>query len=547
MPDFFANIIHNLSTMTTRKKIAIFSALAASVAAVFAVFLWLQKPKMELLYSNLALEDVQAIEAQLKRDEVPYQISSDKSAIFIPSERVHEARLKLATEGLPGGPGVGFEIFDRTTIGVTEFVQNLNYRRALEGELARTIASLDAVKRARVHIVMPKKTLFSDAQEKGRASVVVSLKVGKRLSDNQLQGISHLVASSVEGLDSRSITIVDGNGRMLSKPEETDVKMLASNSHMESKHNYEKLLEQKVQSMLEQVVGQDKATVRVSALLNFDEIEHMEEKFDPEVQVPRSEQVGEEKTTNFTESTEAPPGVAANLPAGAQPEPAKVTTQSENTKNDGVTNYEINKTTTRRIEEMGALKSLSVAVVVDGTYQMIPNAAGVATRTYVARPADEMLRLETIVKNAIGFSEERGDQVSVVNAAFETGEPEEKIGFRLEDWVPLIRYVVGLGIVLFLFFFVVRPIMKSLLFVPPPPTPEELLQASSKPMLDEEEEGDDGGKDTDFDLPLSSQPPSLPPQPTGPPLPLPQQVLELAREDPKAAADVLKQILQEAR
>jgi len=538
MPDFLSQIVQNLSAMNTRKKMAILGALAAAIAAIFAIFLWLQKPKMELLYSNLSMEDIQAIEGQLKRENISYQLSSDKTAIFIPDEKVHEARLKLAAEGLPGGAGVGFEIFDRTTIGVTEFVQNLNYRRALEGELARTIASLSPVRKARVHITIPKKTLFSDTQEKSRASVTVSLRAGKRLSDNQLQGISHLVASSVEGLDPRSITIVDGNGRMLSRPEETDVKMLASNSHMEYKHNYEKNLEQKLQSMLDQVVGQDKATVRVASSLNFDEIEHMEEKFDPEVQVPRSEQTGEEKTTNFSESTEAPPGVAANLPAGAQPEPAKVTTQSENVKNDGVTNYEINKTTTRRIEEMGALKQLSVAVIVDGTYQIGPDAAGVNKRNYVARTPEEMLKLEAIVKNAIGFSEDRGDQVSVINIPFETGEADAGNGFRLDDWLPLIRYGVGLLLVLFLFFFIIRPIMKSLLYVPPQPLPEELTQATPKPMLDEEAEGEEG---------LGGILETVPPEPLLPPLPLPVQVLELAREDPKAAADLLKNILQETR
>ena len=544
MPDFLGKILQNISAMNTRKKMAIVGALAAAITAIFAVFLWLQKPKMELLYSNLALEDVQAIEGQLKRDNIVYQLSSDKTAIFIPAEQVHQARLKLATEGLPGGSGVGFEIFDRTTIGVTEFVQNLNYRRALEGELARTISSLAAVKKARVHIVTPKKTLFSDAQEKSRASVVVSLRAGKRLSDNQIQGISHLIASSVEGLDPRAITIVDGNGRMLARPEETDMKMVASNSHMEYKHNYEKNLEQKIQSMLEQVVGQDKATVRIASVLNFDEIEHMEEKFDPEVQVPRSEQTGEEKVTNFSESTEAPPGVAANLPAGAQPEPAKVTTQSENTKQDGVTNYEINKTTTRRIEEMGGLKQLSVAVVVDGTYQTAPDAAGVRKRNYVARTPDEMLKLEAIVKNAMGFSEDRGDQVSVINIPFETGEAEEGVGFRLEDWIPLIRYVVGLLLVIFLFFFVIRPIMKSLLYIPPPPLPEELTQSSPKPMLDDEEEGERDKVEGEDDM-TEELPPLPTPSPALPPLPLPQQVLELAQEDPKAAADLLKQILQE--
>jgi flagellar M-ring protein FliF len=553
MPDFISRVMENLASMSTRKKLALFGAFAGAIAAIFAVFLWVELPKMELLYSNLASDDVQAIIDKLKAENIPHEVSEDKTAIFVPSEKVAAVRLKLAEEGLPGKPGVGFEIFDKTTIGVTEFVQELNYRRALEGELARTIKQLSVLRDARVHIVMPKKTLFVEQQEKARASVVVSLRAGKHLNDNQLEGIKHLVASAVSGLDANLVTIVDSNGRLLSRPEESDTQIAASNSQLEHKNVMEKGLEQKIQTMLEQVVGMDKATVRVAAVLNFDQVEQMEEKFDPEVQVPRSEQLGEEKVVMSSESTEAPPGVASNLPRGVQPEPARVTSQSETTKNDGVTNYEINKVTTRTIGAPGAIKQLSVAVIVDGTYATGAGPDGKVARNYVARTPDEMLKLETIVKNAMGFSDDRGDEVSVVNIPFETGPLMPEPGFNIGEWMPLIRYAIGLGLVLFLFFFVVRPIMKALLYVPPPPSPEELLQATARPQLEEKEEEPEPEPEAE---PAPIAEPELAPVLEAPIEPdleaetppsvsqLSQQVLELAKQDPKMAADMLKQMIR---
>jgi flagellar M-ring protein FliF len=542
MPDFIANITQNLAAMSMPKKVALMGAMAGSIAAIVALFLWTQAPKMELLYSNLSTEDVSAIVAKLKADNIPHQISQDKAAIFLPAEHVHETRLKLASEGLPGNPGVGFEIFDRSTVGVTEFVQKINYRRALQGELERTISQLEAVIRARVHIVMPEKSLFIEQQEKPRASVVVSLRVGKHLSDSQIQGIAHMVASSIDGLAPQDVTIVDGNGRMLSKPAEPDPNIVASNSQMEYKQNVERDLERKLQTMLERVVGHEKATVRVAAVLNFARVEHMEEKFDPDVQVPRSEQIGEEKLASKSDSIEAPPGVAANLPAAAQTEPAKTTTQTDSTKKNGVTNYEINKTTTRTIEPLGAIRQLSVAVLVDGTYKMV-TAEGKKTRQYTPRSAEEMGKLETLVKNAMGFSAEREDQVSLVNIAFET-EMEEDPGskFLLSEWMPLIRYLVGFGLALALFFMVVRPIINSLIYVPPPPPPEELLERPAPKITQDEDLVEEEDEEVEGEGELgpgaaAEQIAEIPPQ---------QRVLQLAKDDPQAAADIIKQMIKES-
>ncbi|MBI3358692.1 MAG: flagellar M-ring protein FliF [Nitrospirae bacterium] len=525
MPDFITAIIANLTAMSTGKKIAVLGTLAGALAVIAAIFFWAQAPKFELLYSNLASEDIQAIEKRLKEESVPYQFSEDKTAILVPAERVYEVRLKLASEGLPSTGGVGFELFDKSAIGVTEFVQKLNYKRALQGELARTISQFPEVSRARVHIVVPEKTLFSEQQQQARASVVIALRAGKRLSDIQLQGITHLVASSIEGLDPKEVTIVDGNGRLLSKPSETDPKMVASSSQMEYEQNLERELERKIQTMLERVVGPEKATVRVSSILNFAQVEHTEEKFDPDVQVARSEQLGEDKTTSRSESTEPSPGIGANLPTGAQGEAPRSTTATDSTKKNGITNYEINKTTTRTIEPLGTIKQLSVAVLVDGTYQTTPDATGKTTRKYIPRTAVEMGKIETVVKNAMGFSSERDDQLSVVNIPFETeAQEEEGSKFVLSDWMPLVRYVIGLALVLVLFFLVVRPIIKNLLV---PSLPEAALQGGLGFAGDERA----------TELPNKEFPPDLIAQ---------QRVLQLSRDDPKAAAEMIKQIMGEA-
>ncbi len=515
------------------KKIAVLGALSTAFAVIAVTFFWAQAPKFELLYSNLSSEDMQAIERWLKQENIPYDLSGDKTALLVPAEKVHETRLKLASEGLPSSGGVGFELFDKTSIGVTEFTQKLNYKRALQGELARTISQFQEVIRARVHIVVPEKTLFSENQEKARASVVVALRPGKKLSENQLQGITHLVASSIEGLDPAQVTIVDGNGRLLSKPAETDPKMVASSSQMEYQRNLEKDMERKIQTMLERVVGQEKATVRVSSVLNFAQVEHMEEKFDPDIQVARSEQLGEEETKSKSEATEPPPGVGANLPAGALTDPPKSTTETDSKRKNGITNYEINKTTTRTIEPLGSIKNLSVAVLIDGTYEVTPAADGKPeVRKYIPRTAVEMGKIETVVKNAMGYSGDRDDQLSVVNISFETEKLEEGgSDFLLSDWMPLIRYLIGFTLALVIFFLIIRPIMKSLLYTPP--VEPALAGAGARAgagLLDQIE-----------DEKTVEQPVQLPP-----PLTPQEQVLQLAKDDPKAAAELMRKILREA-
>ena len=467
------------------QRMIILVALAGSVAGLIALVLWTQQPDMQVLFSNLNGEDAAAIIEKLKEGKVPYETSAGGATVLVPSAQVHELRLQLATQGLPHGGGVGFEIFDRTSIGMSEFVQKLNYRRALQGELARTIAQMPEVERARVHLAIPERRLFASEQEKARASVVVSLRNGQQLTKTQVQGVINLVSSSVEGLQAREVTIVDGHGRLLSGAAVDETTGL-TNAQLEYQHSIEKDIEIRIQSMLERIVGEGKAVVRVSSLVDFRKVETTEERYDPNGQVVRSEQRGQEKSSGSNGVTGGVPGVQSNVPPGTEQETkwcwAAVTTSllsffsSNNslTKNETV-NYEISRTVSKIVEPVGVVKQLSVAVLVDGTYETPKagegltegKAAAESGRKYVPRSEDDLKRIEEIVKKAMGFSADRQDQVQVVNVQFGLGSDDAPAGAEVaadapNAWLPYLRYVVGGLLFFIIFFFVVRPLLAML-------------------------------------------------------------------------------------
>ena len=292
----------NFSQFSISQRMIILIALAGSIAGLVAVGLWTQQPDMQVLFSNLAPDDAGAIVDKLKDSKVPYETSGGGTTILVPSAQVHDLRLELAGQGLPHGGGVGFEIFDRSTLGMSEFVQKLNYRRALQGELARMIAQMPEVERARVHLAMPERRLFATEQDRARASVVLSLRGGQMLAKAQVQGIVHLVSSSVEGLQARDVTVVDGHGQLLSNASNDETAGLTG-SQLEYQRTVEKDIETRIQSMLERIVGTNKAVVRVSSQLDFRKVETTEERFDPNGQVVRSEQRGQEKATGGNEQS----------------------------------------------------------------------------------------------------------------------------------------------------------------------------------------------------------------------------------------------------
>ncbi len=541
MADIFERISTNLSGLSPTKKVLLSMFLVGGIASAAVLWLWVQKPDFRILYSNLSSEDAGIVISKFKEMNVPYQLSGDGSSLLVPSERVHELRLLLASQGIPQGGGVGFEIFDKSSFGTTEFAQKLNYRRALQGELARTISQLDEVGNARVHLVIPEPTLFTDQQETTRAAVVISLRPGKALSNSQIQGITHLVSGSVEGLKPEAVTIVDSRGKIRSTGSEGSSTAQMSSTQLDFQRNLEQRIQRKIRTMLVQVVGTGKALVRVSSTLDLRQVEMTEERFDPETQVVRSEQRSQ-GTSNGTSQKSGPsgiPGVASNVPpiagqgagSGASNRNASETTSE-------VINYEISKTISRIVEPFGTIKRLSVAALIDGTYEEVTDENGVTSSKYLARGEEEMRTIESIVKKAMGYSSERNDQVEVVNVPFKTDEaldPAEPFTpstiDKIMDWLPVVRQLMGPILILLILGAVVRPILKVLMAIPPQPTP--LPEAAGQTLLTGELGGTSGGVVAQIDD-----------QKTG--LPTQEDIMKIAGENPQAVTQVVKKWIKEA-
>jgi flagellar M-ring protein FliF len=450
---FFLQLWNGFSTLTPQRKLTVLAVTAASFIGMGILVFVAQQSDYRVLFSNLASDDAGNIVARLQEKKIPYKISPSGDSILVPQEKVSELRLALAASGLPQGGGVGFEIFDTKSMGVTEFVQQLNYQRALQGELSRTINSLDEIQHSRVHIVIPKKSLFTEEQKKPTASVILKMKPGRTLKYPQIEGIARLVSSSVEGLNPSDVMVVDNTGKVLSKIQDESKLARMSNSQIEYQRNIEKDLTSRLQTLLEKVVGEGKAVVRVSADLDFRIMEKTEERYDPEAPVVRSTQRQSEKT-----AAAAP---ASPVPALKEPVSSGA---GVNEKTDEVINYEINKVVNKMVMPVGEIRKLSIAVLVDGTYAK--NDKGV--EEYQPRSKKELADLEDLVKKSAGFDPKREDQVVVNNIPFKKVEAEADSG--KESWtesisafLPIIKYMVLLAVAIAFFIFFLRPLVRMLL------------------------------------------------------------------------------------
>jgi flagellar M-ring protein FliF len=460
-----------LKNLTFGKKVTLLCLAAGTIIGFVFLITWSGEPDYQLLYSNLASEDAGAILDKLKEQKIPYQISSDGGSILIPRERVYETRLELAGEGLPKGGSVGFEIFDNTKLGMTDFVQNVNYQRACQGELSRTINGLAEVESSRVHIVMPPKSLFIEEEEPATASVVVKLRPGRVLKDDQVQGIVHLVSSSVSGLSPENVTIVDNSGRMLAGLKSTSVTGQVSSDQLAFQQKMEKNLEERIRTMLEAALGHGKAAVRVSCALDFKEQEKTEERYQPDNRVVRSEQVVSENSTG-KKAAEGIPGVMTRLPKDEQKKANGSGPDRFFAKQDRMVNYEIGKVISRTKEPVGELKRVSVAVMIDGTYKLEKAGRKKEVWKYVPRSQEEMNQFEEIVKRAMNFDANRGDEITVVNTPFESGklrlataeEPGAEEGWlsKLRNHSSLIKKGFLGFCVLLSFIFIIRPLVRWL-------------------------------------------------------------------------------------
>jgi flagellar M-ring protein FliF len=540
-----------LTSPAKGRNLSIAAILLLSVIGFGSLIFWNSRPDYQVLFSNLSQEDAGEMVNKLKERKVPFQLTNNGTTLLVPREQVYEVRLSFATEGLPKGGGVGFEVFDRTNLGTTDFVQKLNYQRALQGELSRTIKQIKEIEQARVHIVTPKESLFVEEQKKSTASVLVKTRSGMTLAPPQVEGIVNLVSSAVEGLEPGNITIVDTTGKVLFKRTDSTLMGQLTTTQLEYQKNIEENLKKKVQGMLEEVLGPSKAIARISTDIDFQQVEITEEKYDP-TGVLRSEQKNVEKSSTTQvlpsssgepkEGTLEPKGGTLELKGndpkkGATPDnlkvqtkgnpPAPVNLTSAERQNE-IRNYEISKVSKHTRAPMGKVAKVSVAVVVDGSYQ-----GSGKTRQYVSRNPDEMKNLENIVKKAIGYNEDRKDQVEVINMPFYWSVMEEE---TKEEKIPVwekylqIYYKPAISLILaFLFiFFVVRPFLKKRSFSP------------------EKEEAS---------LLQSAPPGTLPPQvaqvaqvaqekkPAA--LSFKDQAVQIAQEDPSRTARIVKTWLQE--
>ncbi|MBI5179513.1 MAG: flagellar M-ring protein FliF [Nitrospinae bacterium] len=461
-----SQFIRMFNELPLGKKVAIGAFGALVLVGILLTSYLSGGEEYSLLYANLSQEDALSISEKLKERKIPYKLEHAGTAVTVPVKDVYQLRLELAGEGLPSGGGVGFEIFDKTSFGMTEFVQKLNYRRAMQGELQRTINSIAAVQSSRVHISIPAKSLFEDDKQKPTASVVLKLKGSKKLARAQVEGIAHLVASSVEGLSSTDITIVDSGGNILSLPEEgEDEAVKLSNKQMDFRRSYEADLEKRIRTMLEKAVGDGKAMVRVSAQIDFKQEQRTEEIYDPESQVARSEQRNEERTVGAA----LPVGVAgvqSNLPESGEAG-AIMGKPAESTRTNETVNYEINKVVKTVVEPGTQVKKLSVAVMVDGKYKEVTAADGKKTREFQAISAEEKSTLQNLVRTAIGFDANRQDAVTVESMQFdETPLMEEAAKLDAEadreHTLTMFKYGV-MGVVgVMIFLFLVRPLMRTM-------------------------------------------------------------------------------------
>jgi flagellar M-ring protein FliF len=434
-----------------------------AAALIITILLNLAAPPMGLLYSNLDLREAGTITQALDAAAIKYQLQGDGSTIMVPRDKVASARLMLAGKGLPTADSVGYEIFDaQNALGQTDFVQQLNMKRATEGELARTIRSLDGVTFVRVHLVLPERQLFQDTTDQASASVTIG--IGSREpSSDQVHAVQNLVAGAVPNLKPERVVIIDQHGKTLSAEGDSS---LGGKAAQDAKAAIEDGIRARIKSLVEGVVGAGKARVQVSADVDMSQVTTQSEKYDPDGQVVRSEQTNENNSKdNQGGGSASATSASTNIPGGTQTAGANPTTGSENTGAESTTNYEISKTTTTEVQQPGTIKRLSVAVAIDGV-----TATGKDGKPgpYTARSAEEMQHLNDLVKAAMGYSTDRGDQIQVVNVRFPDAEDGEGVsaasplmGFDKNDIMRAIELGVLALVSILILFFVLRPMIRS--------------------------------------------------------------------------------------
>lgn len=461
MPQAFTNILNKCrafwSGISISQKIFIGGLSLTAVGIFFGLIFYLNRPDYRVLYSNLTLEDANRVVALLQNQKVAYKLDNNGTTVLVPEDAVYDLRLKVAGEGNLVGQGIGYEIFDAVRVGQTDFVQKINFQRALQGELTRTITEFPAVENARVHLVIPQKSLFIEEQMSPSASVVLKVADAKKMEPKDVQAIVNLLVMSIEGLDPQHISIADTNGKVLYFPEDENTIGGLTSSQLELKNTVQTNYERRIEEMLSRVLGPGKVIAKVNADLDFSQRTIRKEMFDPEVAVVRSEQRTEETTRGQStlDATAPDPNLRGDgITGGLSDQQGARETRS--------TNYELNREEQNIIAPVGEMNRLTVSVIVDGMYEQ--NSAG--ELVFTPRSEEELARIRQLVANAVGFDSRRGDAIEVSSISF--GSPDIEIEPRLGDVI--LDYAMRLGkpvlnaLLVFLFLLlIVRPIVMALI------------------------------------------------------------------------------------
>ncbi len=484
MPPFIEQFFEKFKKLETIYKIFIISAVVLFFSMVILFASFSNSKTFSPLYYNLTASQAGEVIQFLKKQRIPYKINEKTGLIEVPKSDIYEVRMTLAKSGLPGDNQVGLEIFDRTKLGQTEFVQNINYIRAIQGELSRSIESIRGIKHARVHIVIPKESLFIEDQTPATASIIITYEGGiRKLKKNQIRGIINLVASAVEGLKPENVKIIDSYGNVLTDllKEENENITEETSKKLNFKKKIEKYYEKRIQSMLEKVVGKGKVIARVTADIDFTKSEKTVEMYDPEMIAERSHQILKESSEKYNPQKGGVPGVVTNVPSVAAQQNKKIINNNlkeNHNKNQEIVNYEVSKTVSKTVNPVGIIKRMSVAVLVDGTYKTVKKGKK-EVKKFVPRNSNEMNIFKEIVKKAIGFNQKRKDQIEVSCVEFSYNEAAVLAANiakeRRTELITIgIKYGLTIIMLLIIFIFIFRPFLKVIMQRVKPP--EELVK-----------------------------------------------------------------------
>lgn len=524
------NVLQSLRGIGTTRLYSLIAVGVAVLGVLVFISLRFTSSVMAPLYSNVPVEDGAKIVAELEKQGIKYDLRANGTQIMVPADKVLKLRMDMAAQSLPSkGSIIGYEVFDKQeSLGTPNFVYNVNLLRALEGELARTVATFEWVDTARVHLVMPKRELFSREKDKASASVVLKLRGGNQPNNEQVQAIRHLVASAVPELDIARITVVDSKGKLLSKGSDNpDDPSLAAEAADTFNVAYERRMERTIQELLENSIGKDKVKVQVAAEVNFDKMVTNSENFNPDEKVARSIQTSEEKSSSQDGMTKEVT-VANNLP-DAKNKGGNASSMNNAEKLEETTNFEISKTTQNHVRQGNTVDRISVAVLVDGTY--VKDAEG--KEVYTPRSAEELAQVTTLVKSAIGYSEKRGDKVDVINLPFavpaEIVEVEKPFEWIKRDLDSILKTIVIGVVAIMAIMLIIRPLVNRAFEIAPAELEEGKLLLGGSELADSAGGLSFGGDDGDsLDIMVATGPAAV------------KKVSELAASNPEETIAVLR-------